>query len=64
MKKMIGKSDDVGKALFLTTMMAAFVTLFLWPIVLILHHTGIEYWNADTFPWGIVCASSSLSMCK
>ncbi|GAV02010.1 hypothetical protein RvY_12627 [Ramazzottius varieornatus] len=61
LKKMLGKSEDVGQALLLATGMAVFVTLFLWPVVLILYYTGVEYWNADTFPWAIICASSALS---
>ncbi|XP_055327759.1 solute carrier family 35 member F4-like isoform X2 [Paramacrobiotus metropolitanus] len=61
-KRFIGKSEDVGKALLLTSTMAAFITVIAWPIVIILYVNGVEYWNWETFPWATVCISSSLTL--
>ena len=47
-------------SLFLTSI-GLFSTLFLWPIVLILHFTKVEDLHQH-IPWGFISASSALSV--
>ncbi|OQV25103.1 putative thiamine transporter SLC35F3 [Hypsibius exemplaris] len=61
-KKTLGKTEDVGQALLLTSAMSLFVVLTGWPVVIGLYWSGVEYWNAETIPWGTICASSSLTL--
>ena len=61
-KKTLGKTEDVGQALLLTSAMSLFVTLTCWPIVIGLYYWGVEYWNVETFPWTFICTSSGLTL--
>ncbi|OQV25102.1 hypothetical protein BV898_00794 [Hypsibius exemplaris] len=61
-KKTLGKTEDVGQALLLTSAMSMFVTLMGWPVLMGLYYSGVEYWNLETFPWVAICASSSLTL--
>ncbi|OQV25101.1 putative thiamine transporter SLC35F3 [Hypsibius exemplaris] len=61
-KKNLGKTEDVGQALLLTSAMSLFVTLTCWPAVLGLQYSGWEYWDLQTIPWMNVNISSGLML--
>lgn len=59
MKWRVGDATIYQMALFLSSL-GLFSTLFLWPIPLALHLTGVE--KIESIPWVYICASSALSV--
>ena len=59
MKWRVGDASFYQMALFLSSI-GLFSTLFLWPIVLVLHLVRVE--ELSNIPWGYICASSALGV--
>lgn len=59
LKWRVGDATFYQMTLFLTTL-GLFSTIFLWPIILILHLLKVE--EVSDIPWGYICASSALSV--